>query len=191
MFAPEPIPQPVIDMYNRTKFLADRVDAPIIPISGLVLIAATATKNAAASVSEPTDLAEVDINEVSETLPTTGADVFMVNKETVDKGVPAPETPVEETSASEPMNAPLGPMDAPEGKTTEAGKESLPVTLNLMTKDELIAHATGVLKMSKRKVVGRKKNGPVTKSDIQLARKPEIIERILGKAIAESKEVKE
>ncbi len=176
MFAPHEIPQPVIDMYNRTKFLADRVDAPIIPISGLVLIAATATKTAAMSASKPIEPAEVDTKEVSETLPTEGGDVLIVNKV-----IPAPEPPVEPTSAAGAMNGPLGEMDAPEGATTEAGKASLAATLVLMTKEELIEHATGVLKMTKRQICGRKKNGPVTKSDMRTAKVPEIIERILGK----------
>ena len=174
MFAPQPIPQSVIDLYKRAKFLSDRVDAPMIPLSGLVIIAALATKNATTSLSKQFETEEVDTKEVSETLPAQ-----------TDEGLQdkAPETPVEQQTAEQAPDAPIGntgPMDAPQGAPTEAGKNSLPVTLNLMSKAELIAHATGVCRMTMRKVVGRKKKGKVTKTDIQTARRSEIIEKILG-----------
>jgi hypothetical protein len=72
-------------------------------------------------------------------------------------------------------------MDAPQGPETDAGKNSLPVTLNLMTKEELLAHATGVLKMTKRQAIGKTRKGKVTKSDIQTTKRSKIIENIIGK----------
>lgn len=148
MFAPSKIPQSVIDMYDRTKFLADKVDAPIIPVSGLVLIAASATKNATTSVSKPIEPAEVDTKEVSETLPVQ-----------TDEGIQdeALETPVEPTSGGEPMDAPRGKMDAPTTPVPELQRGMSRKRLMKLEKAELVAHVKEFYNFEIRKTWSKKK----------------------------------
>ena len=112
MFAPNPIPQSVIDLYERFVFLGNRIDVPNVNLGALVIIAALATKSAKSSVSDPIEPEEVDM---AETLPAQA-----------DVGI---ETGVEPTVAVTPVqtqapykrhdvahhdeHGPLGPMDAP------------------------------------------------------------------------------
>lgn len=148
MFAPGKIPQSVVDMYDRTKFLADKVDAPIIPVSGLVLIAASATKTAVTSLSKPIDPAEVDTKEVSETLPVQPDE---------DVQSTAPETPVEQTSSDGPMDAPRGAMDAPTTPEPELQRGMSEKRLMMLTAAELRAHALEFYGLKAKATWGKKK----------------------------------
>ena len=196
MFAPQQIPQSVREMYERAVFLANRIDCQLT-VGALVLIAATATKTATTSVSKPIVPETVDIHEVSETLPVQPDDVVIYNTTTANAGyepettthmcIVASQTPPEpqtgEVAPNEPEKPPFattGPMDAPQGITTESGRNSLERSLNLMTKAELLAHATDACKMTMKQAIGKEKKGKVTKRDIQYASKATIIKNILG-----------
>ena len=172
MFAPQPVPQSVRELYDRTIFLGNRIDNPNITVGGLVLIAALATRTVLPTISKP---AEVDLDEVSETW-TPQQDVVVANDT-----VPAAQTLPEQSSVPEPMNGPLGPMDAPQGPTTESGKNGLEIALSGMSKAELVSHAIDVCGMTKKQILGRNKKGRATKSDFNFTCKAKIIERILGK----------
>ncbi|MBE3088315.1 MAG: hypothetical protein IMZ61_13880 [Planctomycetes bacterium] len=180
MFAPQPIPQSVREMYDRTVFLANRIDCQLT-MGALVLIAATATKTSATSVSKPIVPEEVDIHAIAETLPVQPADMLSY----VTNTAPHPSVEPQEgkdvpNGADRPAFATTGPMDAPQGPTTESGKNSLERSLHGMTKNELIAHAIDACKMTMEQVVGKTKAGKATKAEIQFTSKSKIIERILG-----------
>ena len=179
MFAPQPIPQSVREMYERAVFLANRIDCQLT-MGALVLIAASATKTAATSVSKPIVPETVDIHKVAETLPVQ-PDL------TTNASVETPQTPVEQPKGEDAPNEPdrpafatTGPMDAPQGITTESGKNSLERSLNLMTKAELLAHATDACKMTMKQAIGKEKKAKITKADIQYTSKATIINSILG-----------
>lgn len=151
MFAPHPIPQSVLDLYARAKFLADRIDNPNISVGGLVLIAAIATKSAKSSISKPIEPAEIDTDTVSETLSvkqdavTTGATVL------------APQTPPEQTPAPRTMDAPLGLMDAPATPEPALQRGMSEKRLMLLTPPELRAHAKEFYDLDAKKNWGKRK----------------------------------
>lgn len=132
MFAPEPIPQSVREMYDRAKFLADRVDSPNISVGGLILIAVTATKSAKKPVGRPRKISEVDTDEVGETLP--------VQTYTDTQAADA-QKPAEPQTATGSMDAPLGKMDVPAPPETALQRGMSVRRLNLLTRPELRAHA--------------------------------------------------
>lgn len=102
MFAPQPIPQSVKEMYERTVFFANRIDATMFKPTELAIIAGAATqgkmevqKAAAVAANEPVDTSEPSPPTVPP--PTAPA--------------PAPETPVDgQTPEPEPKTP--GIMDA-------------------------------------------------------------------------------
>lgn len=141
MFAPHPIPQSVLDLYKRAKFLADRIDNPNITVGGLVLIAATATGSAKTSVSNTPE-------EIDETLTTqTDADVHDT----------APQTAAETLSATGAMDAPLGKMDAPTKPETDLQRGMSIKRLMKLTAPELRAHAKEFYGLDAKKTWGKKK----------------------------------
>ena len=173
MFAPQPIPQSVLELFDRTNFLANRIDCQLT-VGALVLIAALATKSAATAVSKLVEPEVVDTNEVNETLkPQT--DVVTSNDTDV-----APQTAAETTNQAAALLGPLGPMDAPQGEATESGKNSLAASLNLMSKAELTTHAKDVCGITSNQLYGVKQ-GRVSKRIIQRTSKAKIIKIILGK----------
>lgn len=179
MFAPQPIPKSVREMYDRAVFLANRIDCQLT-VGALVMLAASATKSATTSVSKPIEPEAVDIHKVGETIP---AQPELATDAPTEPPQPPPEQQTGEADPNgpeTPAHALTGPMDAPEGPTTEHGRNSLEIALNGMSKDELIAHAKDVCGMSMKKIIGRTKKGKVTKSDIQQRSRPKIIETILG-----------
>ena len=173
MFAPQPIPQSVQELYKRTHFLANRIDCQLT-VGALVLVAALATKSAVASVSKPAEPEVVDTNEVNETL-TAQPDVAASNVT-----VATPQTAAEMTNQAAALLGPLGPMDAPQGEATESGKNSLTASLNLMSKAELTTHAKDVCGITSNQLYGVKQ-GRVSKRIIQRTSRAKIIKIILGK----------
>jgi len=179
MFAPQPIPQSVREMYDRTVFLANRIDCQLT-MGALVLIAATATKTAATSVSKPIVPEEVDIHTIAETLPVQPDLTVNVPDAAPSAAVEQQEGKDAPNGADRPAFATTGPMDAPQGVTTESGKNSLERSLNLMSKAELLAHATDACKMTMKQAIGKEKKAKITKRDIQYTSKATIIKSILG-----------
>jgi hypothetical protein len=179
MFAPQPIPQSVREMYDRTVFLANRIDCQLT-VGALVLIAATATKTAATSVSKPILPEEVDIDYVGETLsvqPGLTTNVPFAEPQTPPEQQEGKDAP---NGADKPAFATTGPMDAPQGVTTESGRNSLERSLHGMTKAELLAHAIDACKMTMKQAIGKEKKAKITKADIQYTSKATIIKSILG-----------
>ena len=170
MFAPDPIPQSVQELYKRTHFLANRIDCQLT-VGALVLIAALATKTATPKVEV---VENIDIDYIGDT-SAAKLDVVVTNDP-----IPATQTPAETTNQAAALLGPLGPMDAPQGETTESGKDSLLPALNLMSKAELTTHAKDVCGISSNQLYGVKQ-GRVSKRIIQRTSKAKIIKIILGK----------
>jgi hypothetical protein len=120
MFAPNDIPQPVVELFNRTKFFLDRVDARISP-SVLGVIAATATTpTQQAALPTPKLPDEIDLSEPEAPAP-TAEEIAQISNAAPVPGVPT------------------GPMDAPITQTEANPKTEL--QLQAMKATELKAHA--------------------------------------------------
>lgn len=176
MFAPQPIPQSVREMYERAIFLANRIDCQLT-VGALVMIAASATKTSTTSVSEPI---EPEVVEIPATLPV---------QTDIGLQVTDAQTPVQTQTGGNPPNAtpqdehgPAGLMDAPIPPAVTK-PEDLLKTLQNMDKKELIAHATGVCGIPVSEVLNRVsgKKGRPTKYEINRTTIDSIIKKILGK----------
>jgi hypothetical protein len=120
MFAPNDIPQPVVDLFNRTKFYLDRVDARISPsVLGLIAAVATTTTQQQA-LPQPKVPDEIDLSE-PETPAPTAEEIGQISNDSPAPGVPT------------------GPMDAPITQTKGDPKTDL--QMQHMTASELKAHA--------------------------------------------------
>lgn len=105
MFAPQPIPQAVKELYARAQHFADRIDSPQMPMSMLVTIAAIAT------VTGKTNPVKVDIDEVDDTIPVQ-PDSYASNEAT--DALPEPSNvEVDTDDALESSGVATGPMDVP------------------------------------------------------------------------------
>ncbi|MCJ7829006.1 MAG: hypothetical protein MUP81_04620 [Dehalococcoidia bacterium] len=105
MFAPQPIPQAVKELYARAQHFADRIDSPQMPMSMLVTIAACAT------VTGKTKPVNVDIDEVDETIPVQ-PDSYASNEATGTPPVPS-NGETDTNDALESSGVATGPMDVP------------------------------------------------------------------------------
>ena len=147
MFAPSPIPQSVINLYDRTCFLANRIDSPNIPISGLIIIAACATKGIKTSVSEPVIPEMVDM---TETVPFQKD----IGLETEPEKQTPPQRP--DSSAGD-EHGPMGVMDAPPGPEPQMQRGMSYKRLMKLSKDELRAHAKEFYGVEPKPSWGKKK----------------------------------
>jgi hypothetical protein len=118
MFSPQPIPEAVVEMFDKTNFYLNRIDAPVMRLANLALIAAIATTS--------TEQAAVPTPKLPDTIDT---------KE--------PEEPVEtitpQIDAGMAPGIPTGPMDAPITQTQGTPKTDL--QMQHMNATELKAHA--------------------------------------------------
>jgi len=136
MFAPNPIPPKVVELYDRTNLFVGRIDAMMRP-SNLCVIAGLAT------ILEAQDTTTVVTN-----LSPTRRDVPIDTAEPdADAPVPAPETPAEGQTGAEsptgntsPAHGPTGPMDAP--PKPDKNRRALSKTkMEKLTLPELIVHS--------------------------------------------------
>ena len=128
MYAPNRVPQYVIDAYEKAAFLMNKVDAPAFTVRDLCVIAGCAearSGNTAAPIAGPKEI------DVMAPIPING--------------------PTTTTTAQPPVQAPAqgtgGRMDAPP-ISTEKSRSTTEVQLGALTEDELRAHAEGVLGLS-------------------------------------------
>lgn len=127
MFAPDRIPQCVMDAYEKAAFLMNKVDAPMFTIRDLCILAGCAlagSGNAGVPVAE--DSKEID---VMAPIPINGP-------------VTTAEAPVQT-----PAQVTGGRMDAAPVSTEET-RSTTEIQLATLDEGELIAHAEGVLGLS-------------------------------------------
>ena len=176
MFAPQPIPQSVIRLYDKVKHFTDRVDGSVITPQELAIIAAVAS-GVSAPATVPQKATEQPV--IAETTG-TGGDPY------ADEAVPAPQTPVApQTEPTAPIMpqaepvAPTGPMDAPETPGQRGIDNSK--TLENMSKRELYVYATEQLRIPPKILLRRKKTGRggrVSKKEFQHITKDMMLETI-------------
>jgi hypothetical protein len=134
MFAPNEIPQQVVDLYARTKFFLNRIDVPDIPTGILPIIAAVAT-------SQPAQQVEIPNAKLPATIDTTEDQPIAETEPAQPSGTQV------QTGPPVPGGAPTGPMDAP---ATALKNPATETALMRMTKAELRAHCRDVLKYRPR-----------------------------------------
>jgi len=162
MFAPQPIPQAVIDLFDKTNFFASRIYAQQMTPAFLALLAAVATTGTVTFAPvKPTIPSQINTNEdVSETLQVQQAVTFVHDTPTQTAvetitGEQRPDAPPETTHGL------TGPMDAPEGGTHRGIDE---VALYKLSVPELKAHAKEFYGYEAPKQFGHKKIIPIIKA---------------------------
>ena len=150
MFAPNEIPQEVVELYDRTKFFADRIDQPQMHSSMLALIGAVATMGKV-KINKPKPQTEMLIDTSEDEKDTeTGSSEEIDEKDTETASEPTLE-PGYNSTPTGPMDAPAQPENLNPGRT-----ESY---LQRLTATELRAHAkefykwTPPINLSKAKLV--------------------------------------
>lgn len=127
MFAPNPIPQKVVELFDKTNFYASRIDAPKMHPAMLALIAAIAQDGK--PIKKPTQVPK-EIDTTEETASDENED--MAENETRT----ASEPPLEPGFNS----TPTGPMDAPaKPETLNIGRQQ--EALMRLSVPELRAHS--------------------------------------------------
>lgn len=188
MFAPNPIPKSVRELFDKTNFYASRVDAQQMTPPFLALIAAVATATPVKIATE-----KPETRPVVDTSESKGGDKNSYYRNRITEpdgtatvmGSPAPQTSAETQTPAErpdaapqPMSGPTGPMDAPSANPI-IDKGELAKSLSPMTKKELIAHAMDVCGLTLNQLVGRK-IGRASNYEINSTSKSKIIAKILG-----------
>ena len=146
MFAPNEIPQSVVELFDKANFFVSRIDAPAMRVPLMAVIAAIATTRGS-NVQGPLPKAKLpDEIDTSEQAEPVKVERTLPDEIATTEPVQAPETVVTGQSATEPPTTapgvPTGPMDAP-ATILKAPKTAL--CLAQMTKDELREHANQVL----------------------------------------------
>ncbi|MHC4625069.1 MAG: hypothetical protein ACYS4W_14340 [Planctomycetota bacterium] len=150
MFAPQPIPQSVLDLYERTKHLSDRITAPVLPVYVLVLIAATATKSVKTSISDPIVPEALEKPKIEETLPPQLD--FVATDVTPE---PFQKPAEDDKTAQDYVPTPTGPMDAPAKPDPKKGMGR--VRLMRLSAVELRVHAKEFYGIEAKKYWTKKK----------------------------------
>jgi len=173
MFAPQPIPQSVKTLFDRTNFFLNRIDGQM-RTGNLALIAALATVGKVPTVEQPeaggTEI--VDTSEIGEISPVQPNVSLYVNNPT-EKTIKPMNSSVPQTSVG-----PTGLMDAP--NTPDVGRQAKRIELlQGMSKQELYAHAEEFYGLKANAFVGKKKGRP-SRAEMNKVRKDQIIEKLLS-----------
>jgi hypothetical protein len=143
MFAPEPIPQCVVEFFDRANFLVNRIDQQFrtadLAIIATFALALNAQTQEPAAPEKPKLPDRIDMREEKhETLPAQPDSI----------AVPVPETPVETQTQAEPgsegkefVPAPTGVMDSPAKPSKNFSRGMSEIRMQKMTAAELRAHA--------------------------------------------------
>lgn len=145
MFAPEPIPKAVKVAFDRTNFLANRIDAQLFRGTELAIIAGAATQSMPTPKPKAAQVTSEDVPIDTSEVPPGGAPSVEITE-------PAPDATPEQSEADrmaeqKPVEIPTtgrtGPMDAPPRPDKKRRGLAATKMLKLTTK-ELKVHAEQV-----------------------------------------------
>jgi hypothetical protein len=175
MFAPKAIPIEVIKLYDKVNFFVQRSGLPGLRVVDMCIIAGLAMdKGARLQENETRDRDGHEIIDTSEDdteTPVESVDMVVQDEDGTYQVNPLDDLPPE-TIEERKMDAPPA---ADPGDKRKAGIEAL---LSKMTKDELLAHATGVIGIPINTIVGRER-GKASQVEINKVKKDKIIKIIL------------
>lgn len=176
MFAPKAIPIEVIMLYDKVNFFVKKTGLPGMRKIDMCIIAGLALhRGVKLQENERRDLDGqeiIDTSDADETAnPVERAEMIVDDDESSFEPTPLDDLPAPPDEG--------GRMDAPKAPDpNNKRKASIEKLLEKMTRDELLAHATGVCKITANKLVGRQR-GRVSKPEIDKVSKQKIIKLIL------------
>lgn len=174
MFAPHAIPIEVINLYDKINFFVKKEGLPGMRKFDMCMIAGIAL-NKPVKLTEKTKRDEQDIVDTSEDFdidnPVESAQMIIDDETSTFEDSPTDDLPAPPDNGKK-MDAPKAPD--PNNKR----KGNLETLLGRMTKDELLAHATGICGVSVNKLAGRQR-GKASKAEIDKIGKQKIIKAIL------------
>lgn len=176
MFAPHAIPIEVINLYDKINFFVKRAGLPGMRKIDMCMIAGIAL-NKPVKLTENTRK-DLDGHEIVDTSEDQEIDSPIQDAEMVsftDTGT-SQATPLDDLPAPPDEGKKMDAPKAPDPNNKRKG--NIETLLERMTRDELLAHATGICKISINKLAGRQR-GKASKAEIDKVGKSKIIKAIL------------